>query len=49
MLGTDIARELRRRGFAGMIVIRSADDSSAFINNTLAGEVDFTLGESLKP
>jgi hypothetical protein len=45
--GTDIARQLRERNFHGMIIIRSANSSSAdFDYYVSTGSVDLCAGKS---
>ena len=48
MLGTDLCRQLRARGFGGLIVIASANDDSESRDNFLRAGANRVVGKSLE-
>ena len=47
-LGTDLAREMRRRGFEGLLIIHSANDSVDDEREYLAAGADGSVGKAVK-
>jgi len=47
-IGTDLVRELRRHGFAGLVIIHSANDELADEQEYLAAGADGCIGKAVK-